>query len=516
MNMPYTTNQSGVIDSAERERRLAAWNSLEDNALKTASKDWLRRDITGKELTGVPSDYGPTRALWNGTTFEWNPAYLTYQQGAAAPSGTQSPSSPSGGAGTPAAGGAAGTPTAGGSTSPTGGGTTASGGTGVSTPSGGMVASSMNMQGLTPQQIQQYNPFGNLSPSLDYQATTAPVDAATQTTQGQLLSLLDPSHPLYERSMALSRGAMGGRGVQNSTMAGQAGVAAFMDRVTPIAAQDASIYSDRAMFNADAENQGGMFRASETNKLVGQGADIASRFGLQANEFEFTSGENAADRASREALANAQLRHDAAMTNLRIAAEAANTDKSIAAQMKLQEAQQEFAGTQAELDRAQQLVVQGQQQQFQESQNAMDRAQQENLLAIQQAFTGQENALDRENQRALMELQNSINSANVPKAATTEIVTNLARDISTIAASPDMDAAAKDAQIRNLYDAANAGIQTLSTLYNTPLTGVGDTGTVVPGGTTTSPPVTNATGYPSGLTPEQIAAAVASQGNTVV
>ena len=355
---------------------------------------------------------------------------------------------------------------------------------------GGLISANIS-QTMTPQQVAAYNPFGDLSAQTNVATQTSEVDPATQTVEGRVESLLAQDNDLMRRARAVAAGQMNQRGLVNSTMGVQAGTAAMIDKALPIASQDAAIYSDRAMFNTEAINQGRMFNAAEINKLVAQGADIASRFGLQQNEFKFQSGENALNRATDERLANAkiasdqalakaQIAHDAAMTNLKLAADAANTDKSIAAQERLMKAQQEFQGTQAELDRLQQTNLQLQDQMFRSTENELDRQAQTNILGLQQAFTGQENALDRENQRQLLQLQTSLNNSNIPKAQTAEIVSNLARDISTIAASPDMDANAKTVQIKNLYDAANASIQTISTLYNTELVGVGNVGTIVP------------------------------------
>ena len=256
-----------------------------------------------------------------------------------------------------------------------------------------------------------------------------------------------------------------------------------MDKALQVATPDAQTYAQRNMFNTDAQNAATMFNAGETNKLVGQGADIASRFGLQQNEFQFNSGENALNRASNEkltqlkiqsdtALAQAQLAHDSSMTNLKIAADAANADRSVAAQQALLKAQQEFQGQQAELDRLQQTSAQLQQQLFQGTQAELDRAAQTSFLGLQQAFQGQQAELDRENQRLLVDLQAGINAAAIPKTYTAEIVSNLARDVSSIAASPDMDAAGKTAQIANLYTAANSAITSLEALYNTELPSV--------------------------------------------
>lgn len=276
---------------------------------------------------------------------------------------------------------------------------------------------------INPQNVQQttHAPNANarslssVRPDLSYQATTSQVDPTTETVEGRVESLLSKDNALMQRARAISAGQMAGRGLVNSSMGLQAGTAAMMDRAIPIASQDAQTYSQRAMFNTDAVNQGGMFNAGEANRL--------------------------------------------AATHAQLQTEQSIASQNLAAQRAMAEAQRSF----------------------QEQQNALDREQQARILEMQQAFQGSESALDRENQRWLTEFQVGANQANIPKAQVAEITLRLQDSIAQIAASPDMKPDAKAAQIKNAYDAANASIQTISTLYNTPLAGVGNVGTIRPG-----------------------------------
>lgn len=496
------TNDSGMTQ-AEMDKRRAAFTALQsstdrtDKSLVSSAQQWLNRNVVGNELSGT-GDYRPTAAVWDGTRFIANPATASWEAQKAAQKAARSAAN-TGVVGSQIP--ATGTPSVGGATP-------------VTTPapaSGGIISGSMSTPNtMTPEQVAQYNPFGAVQPVTNYQAQTSQVDPATQTVEGRVASLLSQDNELMQRARAMSQGEMAGKGLVNSTMAVQAGTAAAMDKALQIATPDAQMYAERDMFNTDQVNTGGMFNAGEANKLAMTGADIASKFGLQQNEFKFTSGESALDRASNEKLTNlkiqsdaalskAQMAHDAAMTNLKVAADAANTDKGIGAQMALAKAQQEFQGTQSELDRLQQVNLQLQQQSYGSAEAEKDRAAQTSIISIQQAFQGQQAELDRSNQRYLVEYQTKVSQANIPKAQVADITVQLQQSIAGIAASPDMDPAAKDAQIANAYTVANASIQTLSTLYDTPLVGVGNVGTIAPGGNV-MPPAAPAPGIVAGAT----------------
>lgn len=492
--------QQAAIPS-DHEKRVAAYTKLVAGDTDVQGRQgvayarrFLTQDATPKELYGT-SDYAPVASvIWDAPSgsFIRNPNVSTWTPGTGSPS-------PAGGGASAAAGAGAPAPSGAGGAAPSGGGVSGNASNVLNQGGGASASGIVSTKMLTPEQVKAYNPFGHLDPSLDYQAATSEVDPNTETAEGRLLSLMNPSSPLVQRAQALNAGQFSGRGLVNSTMRDTAGTAAVIDTARPIAMQDAQTYSDRAVFNTNAVNEAGMFRAGETNKLVGQGADIASRFGLQQNEFQFNSQESALDRESQErltqmkiasdqALSQAELSHSAAMTELKIAASAAETDKSIAAQDRLAEAQRNFQVSENELNRAHDLDLQ-----------VTDQAFRTDMLNTQQAFAGQENQLDRENQERLVYLQSSLANANIPKAQASEIAANLARDISTIAASPDMDSAAKRTQINNLYDGANASIQTISSLYNTELVGVGDVGKIVPNPPPPEAPAPVAPGNFSGI-----------------
>ena len=221
------------------------------------------------------------------------------------------------------------------------------------------------------------------------------VNRPTETAAGQVESLLAKDSPLMQRARTLAMQNMNQRGLVNSSMAQGAGVAAMIDRITPIAQQDAETYSNRSVANMQAVNQGGMFNVGEQNK-----------FGLQLGEQAFTKGENEAGRkfATSERVAGqaftaeqtlATQNFQAAQADLNRAQERALADKSIEAQQALQLAQQAFQGAQNDLNRVNQRALQESQQAFQATQNNLDRQQQFQLQTASQQFQASESERNR-------------------------------------------------------------------------------------------------------------------------
>jgi hypothetical protein len=157
-----------------------------------------------------------------------------------------------------------------------------------------------------------------------YTPTQRTVDKPTETAQGQVESILSKDSPLMQRARALAKQGMAQRGLVNSSMSQGAGVAAMIDRATPIADRDAQIYSQAASENMNAMNTSGQFNATEIN-----------RFGLQKGQQDFASGENALDRANQQSMQGQQF----------------------AAQRDLAAMQQQFQATQAQLDRDNQFKI---------------------------------------------------------------------------------------------------------------------------------------------------------------
>lgn len=326
-----------------------------------------------------------------------------------------------------------------------------------------------------------------MSAAQTYQAQTREVDRPTETAAGQVESLLATDSPLMQRARTLAMQNMNQRGLVNSSMSQGAGVAAMVDRVTPIALQDAQTYSNRALVNQNAVNEASQFNAGERN-----------RFGLQRGEQDFTAAENqrartfqsgeaalARDFQSREAVLDrtqqaniaafqaeaarnmqtAQQQFQAAQAELQRAQDRQSQERSIAGQADLTLAQQRFAAAQAELDR-----------QVSREQQERSIAGQADLAAFQQRFQATQAQLDRENQAALVTLQNSLNNANVSRAFAANIAGSTLSSIGVIQADPNLTPDAKIAAVRNLIDAANSTMAWGSTFYGTSMPNIREPG----------------------------------------
>jgi hypothetical protein len=215
---------------------------------------------------------------------------------------------------------------------------------------GGLVGEAMTSTPLPTMQAAQF------------EAQQRQVDRPNETAAAQVESLLAKDSPLMQRARTLALQNMNQRGLVNSSMAQGAGVAAMIDRITPIAQQDAQTYSNQALANQRYVNEVGMFNAGEQNK-----------FGLLQSQQEFTGAQNNLDRAQQRFL----------------------QEQSMAAQKDLQQAQQRFQSAENGLDRALQATLQTNQQTFQSSQSGMDRSLQRELQTSQQQFTGAENLAGR-------------------------------------------------------------------------------------------------------------------------
>lgn len=270
------------------------------------------------------------------------------------------------------------------------------------------------------------------------------VDAAKETTAGQLQGIMAEDNPLMQQARAQAKQGMAARGLLNSSMAQGAGVAAMLERATPIAAADASTYFNQAQTNQAAANTGGQFNASSQNQ-----------FGLQKGAQTFTATQAGLEREQQTSLQTAQQTFSGAQAALDRAQQTALSDKSIEAQQNLQKAQQTFAGAQADLDRAQQTSLQTGQQTFAANQAALDREQQLATIDAQKV-----SALEQIGFKAKVDLQ------NIPTAFAANITNTTMNGVNAIMADGNMTADAKKNAITNLITYANAQVDWANKFYS--------------------------------------------------
>jgi len=247
---------------------------------------------------------------------------------------------------------------------------------------------------------------GTLTPGTDttaaqFDPVQRQVNAAQDTTSGQLQTILAQDSPLMQQARAQAKQGMAARGLVNSSMAQGAGVAAMLEKATPIAAADASTYFNQGITNQNAANTGGQFNAGQQNTFGLQKGSQEFQAGQLASQQGFTATQAGLEREQQSKLQVAQQTFTGAQSALDRAQQTALTDKSIAAQNALQKAQQDFTSAQAGLDRAQQTALQTGQQTFTASQTALERGQQSAVLKAQQDFASAQTALDRAQQTAM-------------------------------------------------------------------------------------------------------------------
>jgi hypothetical protein len=251
---------------------------------------------------------------------------------------------------------------------------------------------------------------GTATTAAQFDPVQRQVDAAKETTAGQLQGIMAEDSPLMQQARAQAKQGMAARGLINSSMAQGAGVAAMLERATPIAAADAGTYANQALTNQQAVNTGGQFNVGQQNQFgLQKGAQAFAVTEREAGQ-SFTAGQAGLEREQQSKLQTAQQTFTGAQSNLDRAQQVALTDKSIGAQEALQKAQQDFAAAQSGLDRAQQTSLQTGAQTFTASQNK-----------VQQDFTAAQEALNRAQQIALsdksIEAQNALQRAQQDFAA---------------------------------------------------------------------------------------------------
>lgn len=116
--------------------------------------------------------------------------------------------------------------------------------------------------------------------------TAAPAPAApppnpaqvqdNETVSGQLRQLLSTGSPLLEQSKNRALIQAGSRGMQNSTLAVQAGEQAFIGAAAPIAAADAGTYSERALVNLQGD-----INSRLQKEQAGYAMDLSTQEGRQ-------------------------------------------------------------------------------------------------------------------------------------------------------------------------------------------------------------------------------------------
>jgi hypothetical protein len=290
----------------------------------------------------------------------------------------------------------------------------------------------------------KYNPLPNLQPQT-YTAQTREVNAPTETAAGQVDSILSKDSPLMQRARTLATQQMAQRGLVNSSMAQGAGVAAMIDRATPLAQQDAQTYSQRALANMEATNQAGLFNTGQTNQMFQFGKDIESRFGLQGEAQKFQTGERLGSQEFAAGQNQIQLAFNEKMALLQESGMDFRQARDIASREAI--VQLEQAGITNRFD--QELALKS------------------DMFNIEQINAERRQIIQNDFELQKLGIQINANNQSIPTAFAANISNTTMAGVNAILADGVLDPVAKQGAIDNLVKYANAQIAWASAFYST-------------------------------------------------
>lgn len=126
----------------------------------------------------------------------------------------------------------------------------------------------------------QPSPYGqyaqgikDLTNASQYTATTGAFDES-KGAAGRVASITSSASPLMTAARTRARQQMAGSGLQNSTMAGQAGEQAVIETATPLAQTDAGLFSNQALANQQSLNDAARANAQMAGTIGMKGMDL--------------------------------------------------------------------------------------------------------------------------------------------------------------------------------------------------------------------------------------------------
>lgn len=115
--------------------------------------------------------------------------------------------------------------------------------------------------------------FSSLSDSSQAQAVTGTFDEA-KGVAGRTNEITSYGGPLMTAARTRAKQKMAGSGLQNTSLAGQAGEQAVIDTAIPIASADANLYQQQQLANQNAQNQVGISNAQNRAQIGVAGLNL--------------------------------------------------------------------------------------------------------------------------------------------------------------------------------------------------------------------------------------------------
>jgi hypothetical protein len=147
---------------------------------------------------------------------------------------------------------------------------------------------------------------GTTTTAAQFDPVQRQVNAAQDTTSGQLQRIISEDSPLMQQARAQAKQGMAARGLLNSSMAQGAGVSAMLERATPIAKADADTYFNQGLTNQQAANTGGQFNVGQQNTFGLQKGAQTFQAEQLASQQGFTAGQAGLEREQQSKLQVAQ------------------------------------------------------------------------------------------------------------------------------------------------------------------------------------------------------------------
>jgi hypothetical protein len=235
-----------------------------------------------------------------------------------------------------------------------------------------------------------------------------------QTVQGQLQGIIAANSPLMQQARTGALQQMNKRGLMNSSMAIGAGQDAVIRQAMPIAQQDATLFGNRAKYNADVANQMAQFNVGAENQALQFGAAASNQAGLANQAAANQAAQFSSAAANQAALANASAQNQAAQFSAAAANEASQ-----------QYSQALNATTNKMLDQSMQYALANADSQTKIELQNIDAATRKDLAATEAAYKNQMQA----------------------SASANEIFQQVSKNISDLMANPDLETAAKQAAV---------------------------------------------------------------------
>ena len=250
-----------------------------------------------------------------------------------------------------------------------------------------------------------------------------------QTVQGQLAGIIASNSPLLQQARANSLAQMNQRGLVNSSMAVGAGEDAVIRQALPIAQQDATLYGNRAQFNANSANQLGQFNAGQLNAGYGFTASAANQAAAQNQAALNNAGQYNATALNQASLANQGAANQAAQFT------AGSSNQAAAANANAQNQAAQFtAGLQTDVSKTYATALNS------TVQNMMDQSMKYALSNADAQTKIELQNIDASTRADLARTEAQYKTQMQASASTNEIFQQVSKNIADTMANPDLSA----------------------------------------------------------------------------